>query len=554
MSFLCLILLIGACIGGQAMQFIRYASDGKLFLFNKWASLLHLPVSWGVLIISCVLNIIALICACISMRKFLKAENGAKEIVTAILTTVAFCAGFILCPVFAWLIILIASRLLSGSKGTLVSGIVSLLCVASCFFIEMGGLKLFEPRHEHSEGVWQVTVEASCSQEGKKERICECGKSLEEEILPINADNHIHKDWTVTKPATCTDTGTKYEKCLDCEKLLQMAVIETHPNRLIIQGKEATCVEDGVTEDNRCNDCGEVFSVATVIPALGHDISEQSALEATCLQSGWSYESHCERCKEVFNPREEIPALGHAYSMLTNACERCSEKEYPEVKARNELENAGSKYVLYLDYIVSGNQIMTIDSGAEYIRFVGTAGTWYSFRLNILDRKTPLYLDFVNTTLCYQAEEATIFSNSKSPLYLGFYGENSSIRGATGQGGTNGGPFRDAKNGQIAVDIEGDLHITVGGESCSIYGGNGGRGGNGSVGNDGGRGGNGAMAIYASSIKVSFKEGYTKSNFSVAGGSGGEGGDAGGWFLGQPSKGANGSGAKEANVQILYEE
>ena len=62
------------------------------------------------------------------------------------------------------------------------------------------------------------------------------------------------------------------------------------------------------------------------------------------------------------------------------------------------------------------------------------------------------------------------------------------------------------------------------------------------------------MAIYAEgSIKASCKEGYTKENLSVSGGSGGRGGEAGGWFFGTPVAGASGASADATNVAIYYE-
>lgn len=111
--------------------------------------------------------------------------------------------------------------------------------------------------HTHSFGQWEVTREPTCSAEGEKQRMCECG---EKEVLSISKTSHssvLHEE----KPATCEVAGqTAYYECTEC-------------------GYQALEPEE--------------------IPALGHVKGEKTyTTEPTC-QAGSEYACLCVRCDKV---------------------------------------------------------------------------------------------------------------------------------------------------------------------------------------------------------------------------------------------------------------
>ena len=93
------------------------------------------------------------------------------------------------------------------------------------------------------------------------------------------------KEMTLVKedPATCTENGMKAYYICSCGKNyadadakteitdLESLIIPAAHTVVVVEGYEATCLTAGLTDASYCSACKEVYSVATVIPATGHD-------------------------------------------------------------------------------------------------------------------------------------------------------------------------------------------------------------------------------------------------------------------------------------------
>ena len=93
------------------------------------------------------------------------------------------------------------------------------------------------------------------------------------------------KEMTLVKedPATCTENGMKAYYICSCGKNyadadakteitdLESLIIPAAHTVVVVEGYEATCLADGLTDASYCSACKEVYAVATVIPATGHD-------------------------------------------------------------------------------------------------------------------------------------------------------------------------------------------------------------------------------------------------------------------------------------------
>ena len=112
-------------------------------------------------------------------------------------------------------------------------------------------------------------VEETCTTAGKTEGShCEvCGKVLTAQ-KEIPAMGHSYGDWEVDEEPTCTEEGTQYKECENCE--------------------------DIITE---------------TVPAAGHVIVEDEAEPATTEEDGLTAGSYCENCDEVFEEQEDIPRI-----------------------------------------------------------------------------------------------------------------------------------------------------------------------------------------------------------------------------------------------------
>lgn len=138
--------------------------------------------------------------------------------------------------------------------------------------------------------------------------------------------------WTVTKAATCTESGISTRKCSVCGAEETMIVPSLGHSMTATAGKAATCTEAGNSAYWSCSRCGKFFSDAAgkseiakdswVIAALGHDEATRAAVAATCYASGHEADTYCKRCGIVLAAGATIPATGkHTY--VNGVCTVC---------------------------------------------------------------------------------------------------------------------------------------------------------------------------------------------------------------------------------------
>ena len=138
--------------------------------------------------------------------------------------------------------------------------------------------------------------------------------------------------WTVTKAATCTESGISTRKCSVCSTEETMIVPSLGHSMTAVAGKAATCTEAGHSAYWSCSRCGKFFSDAAgkteiakdswIINALGHDVGTRGAVAATCYISGHEADTYCKRCGIVLAAGATIPATGkHTY--VDGVCTTC---------------------------------------------------------------------------------------------------------------------------------------------------------------------------------------------------------------------------------------
>ena len=179
----------------------------------------------------------------------------------------------------------------------------------------------------HKWSAWEVTKEASETEEGSRRRVCENDKThIETEVIPVLA--HVHKlTKTEAKKASCTENGNKeYYVCSGCKKLFADAdaakeinkedtVIKATGHKAEkIAGKAASCTEDGITEGSKCSICGEILKKQEVIKATGHKAEKIAGKAASCTEDGITEGSKCSVCGEILKKQEVIKATGHKWS------------------------------------------------------------------------------------------------------------------------------------------------------------------------------------------------------------------------------------------------
>lgn len=206
-------------------------------------------------------------------------------------------------------------------------------------YVEDGKL-CFKKRHIHKKDLHKSRVEATCIRPGNIEyyTCTGCDKLLDKDGQEITEDIEIPAlghdftgEWTVTKPATCTESGVKARKCSRCKE----------------------------TEKE-------------TIPATGHTEAEDAAVAATCTTAGKTAGSHCLVCNTIIKAQEEIPATGHSFGKwekvkapicmgrgsVKRACDICGYIEIKDIAANGHVWNT--------DYTVDKQPICT-ETGSKSI-------------------------------------------------------------------------------------------------------------------------------------------------------------------------------------------
>ncbi len=208
------------------------------------------------------------------------------------------------------------------SRKLIVFILAVLFCLSAFLLVSCGEEKTPETeapsesgtQHIHNFGEWAVTKAPTCTEEGTRERVCECG---EKETETVAATGHSpSSEYSYDGPyhwKTCTVCG---EKIGEEVHKMEFDVIDVPSCSKYYQGKYY------------CSICG--YSVTIDGPTSEHDIGETVTTlikQPTCTEEGYfEDEMRCLRCWEViWRTTGDMPALGHNYE--NGVCTRCGEKD-----------------------------------------------------------------------------------------------------------------------------------------------------------------------------------------------------------------------------------
>ncbi len=158
---------------------------------------------------------------------------------------------------------------------------------------------------------------------------------------------HVFDEWTVLKEASCSEEGLRHHHCKVCgeEFAERIPMLEHTPK--IIEGRAATCTQDGLSDGSVCEVCNTVLQPQTRIVATGHDwvfgekLSDTThthvcangcgaaynrnmeytddVVAATCEADGYTQHT-CTVCEFTYRDAV-VEKLGHAYGTPTPAYE-----------------------------------------------------------------------------------------------------------------------------------------------------------------------------------------------------------------------------------------
>lgn len=102
----------------------------------------------------------------------------------------------------------------------------------------------------------------------------------------------------------------------------------THQNEVLLEGREPSCIRQGLTNGTKCADCGDIIIAQKIIATTAHQASKEeieNRTEPTCLKSGYYDEvTRCSLCDTllIISPIT-IPATGHTESKLATVLPTC---------------------------------------------------------------------------------------------------------------------------------------------------------------------------------------------------------------------------------------
>ena len=278
----------------------------------------------------------------------------------------------------------------------------------------------------HTFGTWTTTKNATCTQVGTKSRKCTvCGKtetqtiaktghkSVTDKAIPatcttdgktegshcsvcgavikaqdtIKATGHKFGNWTTTKSATCTESGTQIRKCENCGATESKSLSAKGHTEVVDKAIPATCTTDGKTEGSHCSVCGAVIKAQTTITATGHKSSGWIVDKAASIGVKGSKHKECTVCKKVLETAE-IPALSRisiskasvTLSTSTYAYDGKAKKPGVTVKLNGKTLKNGTDYtVSYLNNTKVGTAKVTITGKGNY---TGSVSKTYSIKNN----------------------------------------------------------------------------------------------------------------------------------------------------------------------------
>ena len=226
----------------------------------------------------------------------------------------------------------------------------------------------------HTEVV-DKAIPATCTTDGKTEgsHCSVCGAVIKAQDT-IKATGHKFGNWTTTKSATCTESGTQIRKCENCGATESKSLSAKGHTEVVDKAILATCTTDGKTEGSHCSVCGAVIKAQTTITATGHKSSGWIVDKAASIGVKGSKHKECTVCKKVLETAE-IPALSRisiskasvTLSTSTYAYDGKAKKPDVTVKLNGKTLKNGTDYsVTYSNNTKVGTAKVTIKGKGNY--------------------------------------------------------------------------------------------------------------------------------------------------------------------------------------------
>ena len=168
----------------------------------------------------------------------------------------------------------------------------------------------------HDFGAWTITREATCTETGEKKRVCSVCSATETETVPVDENAHAWGEEPVKTEPTCDARGYSTYTCERCGATEQREFVDAigHDMGAWKVTEKATCSAQG-EKKRTCLHCDYVETEPIAIEANAHRWDAPVRTAATCEAKGFTTYT-CEFCGET-EKRNYTEALGHDMSEWT---------------------------------------------------------------------------------------------------------------------------------------------------------------------------------------------------------------------------------------------
>ncbi len=165
--------------------------------------------------------------------------------------------------------------------------------------------------HTPGEAVRENEKAPTCTATGSYDEVvcCSvCGEELSRKTVTVEAAGHQWGAWETTKAPTCTAEGEETRTCTVCGETETRTAEKAAHTPVTVEGKDATCTEEGLSDGEKCSVCGETLKEQETIPALGHDFGDWTEDKDAGVET-----RTCSRCGATETrvlPEETFPVWG----------------------------------------------------------------------------------------------------------------------------------------------------------------------------------------------------------------------------------------------------
>ena len=165
--------------------------------------------------------------------------------------------------------------------------------------------------HTAGEAVRENEKAPTCTATGSYDEVvcCSvCGEELSRKTVTVEAAGHQWGAWETTKAPTCTAEGEETRTCTVCGETETRTADKAAHTPVTVEGKDATCTEEGLSDGEKCSVCGETLREQETIPALGHDFGDWTEDKDAGVET-----RTCSRCGATETralPEETFPVWG----------------------------------------------------------------------------------------------------------------------------------------------------------------------------------------------------------------------------------------------------